>query len=108
WKNTGASYTPAWVKTDGRRFPRMRRPDGTAHYALSPHGEATLAADSRAFAALMRHLREADPQHTVLMVQVENETGSYDLARDHAPAADRLFAEPIPAQLAAAPPLAPH
>ncbi len=102
WKNTGASYAPAWVKTDGKRFPRMRHPDGRAHYALSPHGAETLAADARAFARLMRHLRENDPQHTVIMVQVENEAGSYDLARDHAPEPARLFAEPIPAELAAA------
>lgn len=102
WKNTGASYAPAWVKTDGRRFPRMRYPDGSAHYALSPHGTQTLAADARAFARLMAHLRERDPQHTVIMVQVENETGSYDLARDHSAESERLFAEPIPAELAQA------
>ena len=102
WKNTGASYAPAWVKTDGRRFPRMRHPDGRAHYALSPHGEATLAADARAFARLMAHLREADPRHTVIMVQVENEAGSYQLMRDHAPEPARLFGEPIPAELAQA------
>ena len=91
WKNTGASYAPGWIKTDGARFPRMRHPDGRAHYALSPHGEETLAADARAFARLMRHLRENDPGHTVIMVQVENEAGSYGLARDHAPEAARLF-----------------
>ncbi len=102
WKNTGASYAPAWVKTDGKRFPRMRRPDGGAHHALSPHGGETLAADARAFGRLMAHLRERDPQHTVVMVQVENEAGSYDLARDHAPEPARLFAEPIPAELARA------
>jgi beta-galactosidase GanA len=102
WKNTGASYTPQWVKTDGARFPRMRHPDGRAHYALSPHGEETLAADARAFARLMAHLRETDPQHTVIMVQVENEAGSYQLMRDHAPEPARLFAEPIPAELAQA------
>jgi beta-galactosidase GanA len=100
WKNTGASYAPLWVKTDARRFPRMRHPDGRAHYALSPHGRETLAADARAFARLMAHLREVDPQHTVIMVQVENEAGSYGLARDHAPEPARLFTEPIPAELA--------
>jgi hypothetical protein len=67
-----------------------------AHYALSPHGAETLAADARAFSRLMAHLRERDPQHTVIMVQVENEAGSYELARDHAPEPARLFAEPIP------------
>ena len=102
WKNTGASYAPRWVKADGERFPRMRHPDGRAHYALSPHGEATLAADARAFARLMAHLRERDPQHTVIMVQVENEVGSYQLMRDHAPGAARLFEQPIPAELAEA------
>lgn len=102
WKNTGASYAPAWVKTDGRRFPRMRHADGRAHAVLSPHGGETLAADARAFARLMRHLRETDPQHTVIMVQVENEAGSYGLARDHAPGPARLFAEEIPAELARA------
>src|SRR5690606_8559651 len=102
WKNTGASYAPQWVKTDDRRFPRMRHPDGRAHYALSPHGEATLAADARAFARLMAHLRERDAQHTVIMVQVENEVGSYGLMRDHGPEAARLFEQPIPSELAEA------
>ena len=102
WKNTAASYAPAWVKRDGERFPRMRTAEGTAHYALSPHGEETLAADARAFARLMAHLRENDPQHTVIMVQVENESGSYGLARDHSPEAERLFNGPIPEQLATA------
>jgi beta-galactosidase GanA len=102
WKNTGASYAPAWVKLDGERFPRMRHPDGRAHYALSPHGAETLAADARAFGRLMAHLRERDPQHTVIMVQVENEAGSYDLARDHAAEPAHLFAQPIPAELARA------
>jgi beta-galactosidase GanA len=49
----------------------------------------------------MQHLKDADPQNTVIMVQVENETGSYGLARDHSPQADALFAGPIPAALAA-------
>lgn len=100
WKNTSASYAPAWVKRDGARFPRMRHPDGRAHGSLSPHGAATLEADARAFAALMRHLKAADPQHTVIMVQVENEAGSWGLARDHAPAAKALFEGPIPDDLA--------
>lgn len=102
WKNTGLSYTPAWVKRDGLRFPRMRHPDWRAHGTLSPHGQQTLAADARAFAALMRHLAQADPQHTVIMVQVENEAGSWGLARDHSPEAQALFAGPIPQELASA------
>lgn len=102
WKNTGLSYTPAWVKRDGQRFPRMRHPDGQAHGTLSPHGQQTMAADARAFAALMRHLARTDQQHTVIMVQVENESGSWGLARDHSPEADALFTGLIPQELASA------
>ena len=100
FKNTAPAYAPAWVKDDGVRFPRMRQPDGTAHYALSPHGEDTMAADARAFAMVMQRLSKIDRQHTVVMVQVENETGSYRLARDHADGPNRLFEQPIPQQLA--------
>src|SRR5690606_22581947 len=40
-------------------------------------------ADARAFAALMRHLREVDGErHTVLMVQVENEVGFLPFAKE--------------------------
>lgn len=101
WKNTNPQYTPAWVKLDNDRFPRMRRPDGTLHYVLSPHGRSTLEADTRAFVALIEHLKQVDPQNTVLMVQVQNESGSYGLARDHSPEAEALFRGSVPPELLA-------
>ncbi|MCH8686631.1 DUF5597 domain-containing protein [Pedomonas mirosovicensis] len=100
WKNTGPGYAPEWVKTNPKRFPRMKRPDGQDHYVLSPHGRATLEADKQAFVRLMQHLRATDPKHTVIMVQPENEVGSYGLARDHAPEIEKLFRGPVPQELA--------
>ena len=99
WKNTGPAYAPEWVKTDTRRFPRMKTAEGKTHYVLSPHGRATLEADKRAFVRLMEYLRVKDPDHTVIMVQPENEIGSYGLSRDHAPDAVRLFQGQVPAEL---------
>lgn len=97
YKNTGPNYAPGWVKLNNQRFPRMIDHDGKTVYALSPHVQATLDADSRAFAALMRHLRELDgAQHTVILVQVENETGVYGPVRDFSPAAQALFEAPVP------------
>lgn len=96
WKNGESTYTPEWVKTDSKRFPRLLRRDGRATMTLSPLGEETLKADKKAFTALMRHLREADRNHTVIMVQVENEIGSHGVARDFSPEADRLFAQAVP------------
>ena len=39
----------------------------------------------------MRHLKKTDPQHTVIMVQVENEPGTWGAVRDYSPAAQKLF-----------------
>src|SRR6185503_7835777 len=96
FKNTGPSYAPEWVKSDTKRFPRMITKDGKTHYVLTPLARSTVEADSRAFARLIRHIREIDPQHTVIMMQVENETGSYGSPRDFSPEENRLFALPIP------------
>jgi hypothetical protein len=70
--------------------------------SMSPHSAATLAADKRAFAALMRHLREADAQRTVIMVQVQNEPVTYGSVRDYGAAAQKSFDGPVPAVLAEA------
>ena len=100
WKNTSPGYTPDWVKLDNRRFPRMKKRDGSDHGVLSPHGAATLAADRAAFVKVMEYLRDHDPQHTVIMVQPENETGSYRNPRDYSTTGNALFAKAIPAALA--------
>ncbi|MCS0612693.1 DUF5597 domain-containing protein [Massilia kyonggiensis] len=102
WKNTGPAYTPEWVKFDDSRFPRMLGRDGKASYCLSPLGEQTLAADKKAFVALMRHLKQIDEaQRTVIMVQVENEVGTYGTVRDFAPRGEAAFRQPVPAAVLA-------
>src|SRR5262249_9709517 len=59
-----------------------------------------VAADSRAFAAFMRHVREVDARdHTVIMVQVENEIGMIPDSRDRSAIADKLFKQAVPAEL---------
>jgi beta-galactosidase GanA len=100
WKNSMSCYVPAWVKRDPTRFPRSHDASGRALEMLSPFHAANLDADTKAFTALMRHLRETDGnQHTVLMVQVENEIGMIPDARDHGPEAESAFAAPVPADL---------
>jgi beta-galactosidase GanA len=99
WKNNGPNYAPEWVKLDNRRFPRVINAKGETRNSLSPHFLATMEADRRAFAALMRHLKAADPQHTVIFIQVENETGTYGAVRDYSPTAQRVFRTPVPTAL---------
>jgi beta-galactosidase GanA len=100
WKNSMSCYAPAWVKTNQQRFPRAEDASGRGMEILSPFGKENMEADARAFAALMRHLREADGrEHTVIMVQVENEIGMIPDSRDRSPAADKLFDGPVPPEL---------
>ena len=89
-----SSYVPAWVKRDPARFPRAQAADGTVLEMLTAFAPSNAAADAHAFTALMRHLKQADPQRTVLMVQVENEIGMIPSARDHSALANAAFAQP--------------
>jgi hypothetical protein len=99
WKNGSSHYMPQWMRRDPARYPRITGANGRPVDSPSPHASATLNADQHAFAALMRHLKTADARRTVIMVQVENEPGSWGSVRDHSPAAQRLFDAPVPAEL---------
>src|SRR5208283_1146934 len=82
WKNGASSYPPIWVKGDVARFPRAQKKDGASTATLSTFSAANVDADSRAFAALMRHVKEVDSHHRVIMIQVENEVGLLGDSRD--------------------------
>jgi hypothetical protein len=106
WKNGTSSYAPYWVKKDYLRFPRIQINDGKTVSisgpveTLSTFSDATRDADAAAFGALMRHIKKVDgTQHTVLMMQVENEVGVLRDSRDRSPAANRAFAGEVPAGL---------
>ncbi|WP_197029014.1 DUF5597 domain-containing protein [Blastococcus sp. URHD0036] len=107
YKNADSAYAPTWVRRDEERFPRAERDperlltgrftiDGPA---LSVFAEELLEADARAFAALLRHLREIDPGHTVIAVQVQNEVGLLGDSRDRSPLAEAAWAAPVPVEL---------
>ncbi len=103
WKNGRMHYVPEWVKTDPVQYPRVINERGERLDVLSPHSDANLEADKKAFAALMQHLKQTDgEQHTVILVQVENESGTLGSVRDFSPAAEKLFQGPVPGDLAQA------
>jgi hypothetical protein len=100
WKNSLSSYAPDWVKKDFERFPRAQAAGGKNIELLSTLSDANRDADARAFAALLRHIKAVDgQQHTVIMLQVENEVGMHGDSRDRSPAADKAFAGPVPKEL---------
>ncbi|KAL1962307.1 hypothetical protein VTN77DRAFT_9798 [Rasamsonia byssochlamydoides] len=108
FKNGLSTYVPRWVKTDYKRFPRMhiKAADSddsnklqTADVLSIFHTEAQKC-DARAFGELLKHLKQVDGDHsTVIMVQVENETGLLGDSRNRSAAANKRFAEDVPAEL---------
>ena len=101
WKNGVSSYVPEWVKKDTGRFPRAKGSSNrNTKEIVSTLSEANRNADAKAFAALMRRIREIDSrEHTVIMVQVQNEIGIKPELRDMSEEADQRFAENVPKQL---------
>ncbi len=83
WKNGNMHYVPQWIKTDTATYPRVINAAGEPIDVLSAQSPKNLEADKHAFTALMHHLAEIDgTDHTVIMVQVENESGIIGSPRD--------------------------
>jgi len=99
WKNGSQHFMPEWMKLAPDRYPHMVDQNGQAVDSPSPYATASLDADKSAFTAFMRHLKTADPQRTAIMVQVENEPGTWGSVRDYSPAAQRLFEAPVPPEV---------
>ena len=96
WKNGSNHYMPEWMKKDAAKYPNITGKDGQPVDSPSPFTKAAMELDAKAFTRVMEHLKEADPQHTVIMVQVENEPGSWGSVRDYSPAAQKLFEGRVP------------
>jgi Domain of unknown function (DUF5597)/Glycosyl hydrolases family 35 len=99
WKNGSNHYMPDWMKSDAGKYPNITGKNGRPVDSPSPHTQAAMEADAKAFATVMSYLKKADQQFTVLMVQVQNEPGSWGSVRDFSPAAQKLFEGQVPVEL---------
>ena len=100
WKNSMSCYAPLWFKQDTKRFPRAMTSSGKPLEIASCFSDNVLQADLKAFTALMQHLAEKDKATgTVVMMQIENEIGMLEDARDHSPLAEKAYGQPVPAEL---------
>ena len=100
WKNSMSCYAPAWFKRDVKRFPRAVTAEGKPLEIASCFSDHVLQADLKAFSALMQRIAERDPQReVVIMMQIENEIGMLESARDHSPLAEKAYRQPVPQTL---------
>jgi hypothetical protein len=99
WKNGLSHFPPTWVKANQDRFPRVVNGEGKSLEILSTLSSANRDADARAFAAVMKHIREVDRNQTVIAMQVENEVGIMGSTRDFCAAANAAFEGLVPKKL---------
>jgi len=99
WKNGESNYTPDWVKTDMKRFPRMVFKDGKVSTTISNMNKNCLNADLAAYKKLMDRIVLVDKHGTVIMMQIENEVGLLGDTRDFSPEATKLFEQQVPGEL---------
>lgn len=99
WKNSMSCYAPSWFKSDYKKYPRAYTSEGKPLEIASAFSENVYQADSRAFKAWLSHLADVDKDGTVLMVQIENEIGMLEDARDYSAAAQREYDKGVPSQL---------
>ena len=99
WKNSMSCYAPEWFKTDVKRFPRARTRSGKTMEIASCVSPSVFNADAKAFEAFVEHIAEAEKDGTVVMLQIENEIGMLESARDYSPESEKLFRSAVPAGL---------
>jgi len=100
WKNSMSCYAPQWVKENTKRFPRALTENGKPLEIVSAFSDNLLKADKQAFCELMKHIKAVDEQeNTVVMMQVENEIGMLESARDHSPLAEIAYKQAVPNEL---------
>jgi hypothetical protein len=92
------------VKKDVKRFPRVHMSNAAAvtvtQELFSPFNPKVWKAEDKAFAALMADLKEFNSHYgTLLIVQVENETGLLGDSRDLSRITEELFKAPVPTDL---------
>ena len=111
WKNAQCSYCPQWVKNNSQVHfraqlekckPFIKRKSGLIklpYSTISPFCEETMKADGEAFYQLMKHIKEVDINHTVITVQVENETGFLGGDMDYCDISMAKYGENVPEEL---------
>ena len=100
WKNSMSCYTPNWLKTDYKRFPRTHDKTGAPSEIVSAFSENALNSDVKAYTALLNHIKSVDAERqTVIMIQVENEIGQLPEARDYSAEANKAFQSEVPRKL---------
>lgn len=99
WKNSMSCYAPLWFKENHKKYPRAYTQSGKPLEIASAFSEAVYEADHHAFSQWMQHIATVDKEEgTVIMIQIENEIGMLEDARDYSREANKIFNAPVLAE----------
>ena len=99
WKISMSCYAPLWFKENHKKYPRAYTQSGKPLEIASAFSEAVYEADHHAFSQWMQHIATVDKEEgTVIMIQIENEIGMLEDARDYSREANKIFNAPVPAE----------
>ena len=102
WKGPDSLFIPGWLKARLTDEDFQRDENGKLIRQISPFAEEVLAADERAYVQLMHHILETDKEEqTVVLMQVENEPGTWFHKRDHSARAENAYRAALPEDAAA-------
>ncbi len=102
WKNAESFYVPGWMKKDTTTYFRAKNRNGEPLNTISPFCQMAIERDKAAFTKLVEFIKKVDEkEHTVLMIQVENEIGLLKTVRDYCDAAQELYYRSVPDEVAA-------
>jgi len=100
WKNSMSCYAPFWFKENYDKYPRGHTQNGKPLEIASAFSENVYQADNRAFSQWLEHIATIDKENgTVIMIQIENEIGMLEDARDYSQDANTLFNTAVPQEL---------
>lgn len=95
----GWQFAPSYIIDNHGKYPRAVDADGNPHHnTLCYANTQTVREETRAYGAMMRHLKEHDRNRTVIMIQLENEIAPFGMPRNdtrlwrcHCDRCNRLF-----------------
>lgn len=93
WKNACGFYAPDDVRMHPETYPLAVDREGCPTVSACPASDVTWGRDRDALVALVRHLREVDEDHRVILLQIENEPGLLGTDRCYCPTCERRFVE---------------
>ena len=87
FKNAGITYAPDYIRRDHETYRKVQKKDGSlVPCCCCPTAENTHARDEKALIKVFEHIKEIDSQeHTVILFQMENETGIQRTDRCYCP-----------------------